>query len=176
MTILVTGATGTVGSQLVAQLRARNADVRALLRDPGKAKLRAGVDVVQGEFLDVDAMRVALKGISTLFLLNAVVPDELTQALIALNLAREAGIERIVYFSVMHSDLYTNVPHFAGKHAVERMIEKMGLQATILRPAYFMQNDVRLKDAISGHEVYPMPIGDKGLAMVDARYRRNRGH
>jgi len=135
MTILVTGATGTIGTQVVAQLRARNVQFRALVRDPGKAKLPTGVDVVRGEFLDVDAMRAALKGVSTVFLLNAVVPDELTQALIALNLAREAGVERIVYLSVMNSDLYTNVPHFAGKYAVERMIERLGLHATILRPA-----------------------------------------
>ena len=97
MTILVTGATGTIGTQVVAQLRARNVQFRALVRDPGKAKLPTGVDVVRAEFLDVDAMRAALKGVSTVFLLNAVVPDELTQALIALNLAREAGVERIVY-------------------------------------------------------------------------------
>jgi uncharacterized protein YbjT (DUF2867 family) len=169
MTILVTGATGTIGTQVVAQLRARNVQFRALVRDPGKAKLPTGVDVVQGEFLDVDAMRAALKGVSTVFLLNAVVPDELTQALIALNLAREAGVERIVYLSVMNSDLYTNVPHFAGKYAVERMIERLGLHATILRPGYFMQNDLRLRDAIVAHGIYPMPIGDKGVAMVDVR-------
>jgi uncharacterized protein YbjT (DUF2867 family) len=169
MTILVTGATGTIGTQVVAQLRARNVQFRALVRDPGKAKLPTGVDVVRGEFLDVDAMRAALKGVSTVFLLNAVVPDELTQALIALNLAREAGVERIVYLSVMNSDLYTNVPHFAGKYAVERMIERLGLHATILRPGYFMQNDLRLRDAIVAHGIYPMPIGDKGVAMVDVR-------
>jgi uncharacterized protein YbjT (DUF2867 family) len=169
MTILVTGATGTIGTQVVAQLRARNVQFHALVRDPGKAKLPTGVDVVRGEFLDVDAMRAALKGVSTVFLLNAVVPDELTQALIALNLAREAGVRRIVYLSVMNSDLYTNVPHFAGKYAVERMIERLGLHATILRPGYFMQNDLRLRDAIVAHAIYPMPIGDKGVAMVDAR-------
>src|SRR5690606_25805043 len=103
----------------------------------------------------------------TLFLLNAVVPDEFTQALIALNLAREAGIERIVYLSVIHGDRYVNVPHFAGKHAVERLIEQAGLPATILQPAYYMNNDVSLKEAILGGGVYPMPIGAMGLAMVD---------
>ena len=169
MTILVTGATGTVGTQVVSQLVERGADVRALVRDAGKARLPVGVDVVQGDLLDVDAVRAALGGVSTLFLLNAVVPDEFTQALVTLNLAREAGIERIVYFSVIHSDLYVNVPHFAGKHAVERMIEQMGLNATVLRPAYFINNDLSLKDAILGHGVYPMPVGNKGLAMVDAR-------
>jgi uncharacterized protein YbjT (DUF2867 family) len=169
MTILVTGATGTVGRQVIEQLVMRGADVRALVRDPAKANLPAGVTVVQGDLLDVDAMRGAFSGVSTLFLLNAVASDEFTQALIALNLAREAGVERIVYLSVIHSDLYVNVPHFAGKFAVERMIEKMGFNATILRPAYFMNNDLTIKNVVTGYGVYPMPIGSKGLAMIDAR-------
>jgi uncharacterized protein YbjT (DUF2867 family) len=169
MTILVTGATGTVGRHVIEQLVKRGADVRALVRDPTKAKFPAGIAIAQGDLLDVDALRGALSGVSTLFLLNAVVPDEFTQALIALNLAREAGIERIVYLSVIHSDAYVNVPHFAGKFAVERMIEQMGVNATILRPAYFMNNDLTIKDVVTGYGVYPMPIGSKGLAMVDVR-------
>ncbi|KYF88387.1 NmrA family transcriptional regulator [Sorangium cellulosum] len=169
MTILVTGATGTVGRHVVEQLAKRGAGVRALVRDPAKANFPAGVAVAQGDLLDVDALRSAFSGVSTLFLLNAVVPDEFTQALIALNLAREAGVERIVYLSVIHSDRYVNVPHFAGKLAVERMIEQMGLRATILRPAYFMNNDLTIKDVVTGYGVYPMPIGGKGLAMIDAR-------
>jgi uncharacterized protein YbjT (DUF2867 family) len=169
MTILVTGATGTIGRNVVDQLVKRGADVRALARDPAKANLPAGVTVVQGDLLDVDSLRGALNGVSTLFLLNAVVADEFTQALIVLNLAREAGVERIVYLSVIHSDLYVNVPHFAGKFGVERMIEQMGFNATILRPAYFMNNDLTIKDVVLGYGVYPMPIGGKGLAMIDAR-------
>ncbi|GJD53099.1 hypothetical protein OPKNFCMD_5870 [Methylobacterium crusticola] len=169
MTILVTGATGAVGRHVVAQLARRGADVRALVRDPGRADLPAGIAVVQGDLLDVDALRRALSGVSTLFLLNAVVADEFTQALIALNLAREAGVARVVYLSVIHSDRYVNVPHFAGKFGVERMIERMGFNATILRPAYFIGNDVTVRDVVLGHGVYPMPIGSKGLAMIDVR-------
>lgn len=169
MTILVTGATGNVGRNVVEQLIARGADVRALVRDPAKANLPDGVDVVQGDLMDVDALRDAMSGASTLFLLNGVVADEFTQALIALNVAREAGIERIVYLSVIHSDVYVDVPHFAGKFGVERMIEAMGMPTTILRPAYFMDNEITVKDVVTGYGIYPMPIGDKGLAMVDAR-------
>ncbi|WP_017963340.1 SDR family oxidoreductase [Rhizobium leguminosarum] len=169
MTILVTGATGNVGRQVVEHLVKHGADVRALVRDPSKADFPAGVSVVQGEFLDVDSLRNAMSGVSTLFLLSAVVPDEFTQALIALNVARSAGIERIVYLSVIHADLYVNVPHFAGKFGVERMIEQMGLKATILRPAYFIQNDLTVKDVITGYGAYPMPVGAKGLAMIDVR-------
>lgn len=169
MTILITGATGNVGRQVVQQLVNRGADVRALVRDPSKANLPAGVHTEQGDLLDVDALRRAMSGVSTLFLLNAVVPDEFTQALQALNLAREAGIERVVYLSVIHSDRYINVPHFAGKFGVERMLEQMGFGATILRPAYFMDNDHSIKDVVRSYGVYPMPIGSKGLAMVDVR-------
>jgi uncharacterized protein YbjT (DUF2867 family) len=169
MTILVTGATGTVGRHVVAQLVGRGADVRALVRDPAKADLPDGVTAVRGDLLDVDALRTAFSGVSTLFLLNAVVPDEVTQALVALNLAREAGITRVVYLSVIHSDVYVNVPHFAGKFAVERMLERMGFGATILRPAYFFSNDLTIRDVVLEHGVYPMPIGDRGLAMIDVR-------
>jgi uncharacterized protein YbjT (DUF2867 family) len=169
MTTLVTGATGTIGRNVVDQLVKRSVDVRALVRDPSKANLPANVNVVQGDLLDVDSLRKALVDVSTLFLLNAVVPDEFTQALIALNLAREAGVERVVYLSVIHSELYVNVPHFAGKFGVERMIEQMGFDATILRPAYFINNDLTVKDVVTGYGVYPMPIGGKGLAMVDPR-------
>jgi uncharacterized protein YbjT (DUF2867 family) len=169
MTILVTGATGTVGRQVVEQLVKRGADVRALVRDPAKASFPPEVTVMQGDLLDVDSLRGAFSGVSTLFLLNAVVSDEFTQALIALNLAREAGVVQVVYLSVIHSDRYVNVPHFAGKFGVERMIEQMGFSATILRPAYFMNNDLTIKDVVFGYGVYPMPIGSKGLAMIDVR-------
>jgi uncharacterized protein YbjT (DUF2867 family) len=169
MTILITGATGNVGRQVIQQLVQRGAKVRALVRDPAKANFPAGVEVVPGDLLDVAALRSAFTGVSTLFLLNAVVPDEFTQALLTLNLAREAGVERVVYLSVIHSDRYLNVPHFAGKFGVERMLEEMGFAATILRPAYFMNNDLTIKDVVTGYGVYPMPIGSKGLAMIDAR-------
>ena len=144
MTILITGATGNVGRNVVDQLVQRGANVRALVRDPAKANLPAQVEVVQGDLLDVDALRAAFSGISTLFLLNAVVPDEFTQALLTLGVAREAGVKRVVYLSVIHSDVYVNVPHFAGKFGVERMIEAMGFNATVLRPAYFMDNEITI--------------------------------
>jgi uncharacterized protein YbjT (DUF2867 family) len=169
MTILVTGATGRVGRQVVQQLVARDAAVRVLVRDPAKADFPAGVEVVQGDLLDIDALRTAFTGVRTLFLLNAVAGDEFTQALITLNVARESGVERVVYLSVIHADRFVNVPHFAVKSGAERMIQQMGFSATILRPAYFIDNDLTIKDVILNHGVYPMPVGGKGVAMVDAR-------
>lgn len=169
MTILVTGATGRVGRHVVDQLVRRNADVRVLTRDAARTTFPGGVDVVQGDLLDIDALRAAMTGIRTLFLLNAVTGDEFTQALITLNIAREAGITRVVYLSVFEADRAVNVPHFAVKFGAERMLEAMGFGATILRPTYFIDNEAMVKDVILDHGVYPMPIGGKGVAMVDAR-------
>ncbi|MDP9928463.1 uncharacterized protein YbjT (DUF2867 family) [Variovorax paradoxus] len=169
MSILVTGATGTIGSLVVQGLAAAGAEVSAFVRTAGKQRFPAGVKEVVGDLTDVPSLRAALSSVRTLFLLNAVTPDEVTQALVALNLAREAGIERIVYLSVIHADKFTDVPHFTGKHTVERMIESQGIPATILRPAYFMQNERMVQQVIQGYGVYPMPIGSTGVAMIDAR-------
>lgn len=169
MTILVTGASGTIGSAVVERLATQGADVRALSRNPDKVKVPAGVHAVAGDLTDIPSVRAALKDVDTLFLLNAVTPDELTQGLATLGLAREAGIRRIVYLSVLNGDRFTDVPHFAGKYTIERAIEEFDLPATVLRPAYFMQNDAGLKAVIADHGVYPMALGSVGVSMVDIR-------
>lgn len=169
MTILVTGATGRVGRHLVQQLVQRDAKVRVLTRNPASADFPAAVEVMQGDLLDLAALRRAFSGVSTLFLLNAVTGDEFTQALITLNIARESGVERVVYLSVFGADSAVNVPHFAVKFGAERMLAAMGFGATILRPSYFIDNEAMLKDVILQHGIYPMPLGGKGVAMVDAR-------
>jgi uncharacterized protein YbjT (DUF2867 family) len=77
MTVLVTGATGNVGSVVVEQLVAAGFDVRAFTRDPEKATFAPGVTPFKGELLDVDALRAAMDGVEAVFLLSPVVPDEL---------------------------------------------------------------------------------------------------
>jgi uncharacterized protein YbjT (DUF2867 family) len=169
MSILVTGSTGRIGAQIVTQLAASGANVRALTRSPEKANFPAGVTAVRGDLLDADAMRLALAGVNTLFLLVSNAPDELTQAINTLGLAREAGVKGIVYLSVTRSAEYTDVSHFTAKHAVERMIEQMDLPATVLRPSYFIQNDATLKDPLTKAGFYVAPVGEKGVSMVDVR-------
>ena len=169
MTILVTASTGTIGTQVLKFLDGHGADIRALTRTPEKAKLPAGVRAVKGDLADIDSLRAALDGVSTLFLLAPNAPDELTQAMLALNAAREAGVKGIVYLSVFKGEAYADVPHFASKMTVERMIDAYDLPVTILRPAYFIQNDMRQKDALLGGGVYAMPVGTRGISMVDVR-------
>lgn len=169
MTILVTGSTGRIGSQVISQLANSGASVRALTRSPEKAHFPAGVSAVKGDLLDADAMRAALAGVKTLFLLISNAPDELTQAINTLGLAREAGVQGVVYLSVTRSAEFTDVAHFIGKYAVERMIEQFDLPATILRPSYFFQNDAMLKDPLQKAGLYVSPVGERGVSMVDVR-------
>ena len=169
MTILVTGSTGAIGTQVLAHLQGRNADVRALTRSPETAQLPAGVTAVRGDLAEPDSVRAALQGVSTLFLLAPNVADELTQAMLTLTVAREAGVKGIVYLSVFGGEAYADVPHFAGKYTVERMIEALDLPATVLRPSYFIQNDLRQKDVLLNAGVYGSPIGAKGVSMADIR-------
>lgn len=102
-------------------------------------------------------MRLALAGVNTLFLLVSNAPDELTQAINTLGLARKAGVQGIVYLSVTRRAEYTDVSHFTAKHAVEQVIEQMDLPATVLRPSYFFQNDATLKDPLTEAGLYVSP-------------------
>ncbi|WP_028218616.1 NmrA family NAD(P)-binding protein [Paraburkholderia oxyphila] len=169
MAILVTGSTGVIGKQVLEHLRGSGAEIRGLTRTPERAAFPDGVAAVKGDLADLDAVRQAMNGVSTLFLLAPNAADELTQALQTLSVAREAGVKGVVYLSVFKGEDYVDVPHFTGKYTVERMIERLDLPATVLRPAYFIQNDARLKESLLSYGIYGMPIGAKGISMVDVR-------
>ena len=168
MKTLVIGGTGLVGSQVVKELLKRGADVRACSRKHA-ASLDPGAEFVSIDLLDPVSVEKALKGVDKLYLLNAVSPDELTQGLIAYNLAKRAGIKHVVYQSVFNADLFKDDPHFAAKAAIESAIREFDVPYTILRPNYFMQNDANLKVALMEHDLYPAPIGNVGVSQVDIR-------
>jgi uncharacterized protein YbjT (DUF2867 family) len=158
------------GPLVVTELLKRGAEVRALVRkQPEAGKLPAGVEVAIGDLLDPVSVERAMQGADKLFLLNAVVTDELTQALIAYGIAKRIGLKHVTYLSVFKVDEFRDVPHFASKLAVESALREFGVPYTILRPGYYIQNDVNLKDALTGPGVYPMPIGTAGIAAADIR-------
>ena len=170
MKTLVIGGTGNVGGGVVTELLKRGAEVRALAREqPEAGKLPAGVEVAIGDLLDPVSVEAAMQGVDKLFLLNAVVADELTQALIAYDVAKRIGLRHVTYLSVFKVDQFRDVPHFASKLAVENALREFGVQYTILRPGYYIQNDLNLKSALTGPGIYPMPIGTAGIAAADTR-------
>ena len=170
MKILVIGGTGKVGSEVVQELRKRDAPVRALVRKKeGSAPSPRGVELVEGDLLDPVSVEKALDGVDKLYLLNAVVPDELTQGLIAYDLAKKLKIKHIVYHSVFKVEHFKDVPHFASKLAIENALREFDVPFTIIRPNYFFQNDDTLQDALMKAGVYPMPLGAQGISAVDVR-------
>jgi uncharacterized protein YbjT (DUF2867 family) len=170
MKILVTGSTGTVGSEVVKELRKRKAQVRALVRREDKGNgFPADVEVAVGDLLDPVAVKKALDGVDKLYLLNGVVPDELTQGLIAYDLAKRLKLQQVVYHSVFEVDRFKDVPHFASKLAIETALHQFDVPFTVLRPNYFFQNDERLRDPLTETGIYPMPLGMPGISAVDVR-------
>src|ERR1700722_11369478 len=168
MKILAIGATGNVGSEVVKELKKRNADVRILVRKKGTASPE-GVEVAVGDLLDPVSVQQALNGVDKLYLLNAVTPDELTQALIAYDLAKRLKLKHIVYHSVFRAERFKDVPHFASKIAIESAIREFDIPFTIIRPNYFFQNDATLRDPLTKAGIYPVPLGQVGISAVDIR-------
>jgi uncharacterized protein YbjT (DUF2867 family) len=168
MKILVTGGTGNVGAEVVKALQKRNADIRLLVRKEG-APTPKGFEVAIGDLLDPVSVQKALDGVDKLYLLNAVVPDELTQGLIAYDLAKKLKLKHIVYHSVFRVDHFKDVPHFASKLAIENALREFRIPFTIIRPNYFDQNDATLKDPLTKAGIYPVPLGDAGVSAVDIR-------
>jgi len=170
MKVLVTGATGRVGGEVVKALLQRGADVRALTRKQLKpGTFPEAVEIALGDLTDPVSIAEALKNVDKVFLLIAGVADGLIQALIAYGLSKKAGLKHVTYLSVYKADQFLEVPHFAAKYAVEEAIRVGGMPYTILRPGYFMRNERWLKPVLTGPGVYPIPAGNQGLAVVDVR-------
>ena len=168
MKILVIGGTGHVGSEVVKELTKRDADVRVLVRKPDAESL-PGVEMVIGDLLDPVSIEKALEGVDKLYLLNAVTPDELTQGLIAYDLAKKRKLSHVVYHSVFRVEHFKDVPHFASKLAIESAIREFAVPFTIIRPNYFFQNDASFEEILTKMSVYPNPLGLVGISAVDIR-------
>ena len=172
MKVLVIGATGRVGTEVVKALLQRGAGVRALTRKhPKPDAFPDAVEIALGDLNDPVSTAEAMKAVDKLFLLigSESVPVELMQALIAYGLAKKAGLKHVTYVSVYRADQFIEVPHFANKYAVEEAIRAGGMPYTILRPAYFTQNERSLRPALTELGVYPTPAGNEGLAVMDVR-------
>ncbi|HET6834677.1 MAG TPA: NAD(P)H-binding protein [Acidimicrobiales bacterium] len=160
--ILVTGATGNVGNELVRALVERRSDVRALARDPNRVALPAAVDVMAGDLASPDTVAPALTGIRRAFLLGGFATVEL------LGRMRETGVEHVV--------LLTSRCVVAGKpdNAITRMwlgaeaaVRGSGMPWTILRPSGFHSNALRWLPQIQRGDVVRAPWPDVPIASID---------
>ncbi|MFI6769361.1 NAD(P)H-binding protein [Streptomyces sp. NPDC050355] len=185
--ILVTGATGNVGRQVVSQLlAARVGEVRALTRAPDAARLPRTVEVHQGDLADSGALESALEGVDAVFLMWPFHSAEPAAAVVA---ALQRHARRVVLLSsgaVQSVLAWDQQPHPVGRshRAVEQLIEHSGLRWTHLRPSTFAANalwwadQIRTGDAVRGAfgAVAMAPLHEADIAAVAVRALTDDGH
>ena len=165
MKILAVGGSGRVGKLVVQLLLDKKVDVSVFSRKKNDEQI---AQTVQGDLLEPNSVREGMKGISKLYLLNAVTADEVTQGLIAIDIAKEMKLKHVLYHSVFEAEKFPEVPHFAAKVVIETALKASGLPFTIIRPNFFTQNDLAMKEALKAGS-YPTPLGEKGVSAVDIR-------
>ncbi|MET9768214.1 NAD(P)H-binding protein [Streptomyces sp. NPDC006415] len=156
MTILVTGATGTVGRRVVEQLLERGEHVRALTRDPARAEFPAGVDVVRGDLTDPASLAPALDGVTGLHLITFggefFAPLETADEILAL--AKKAGVRRVT------------VLHGGGATPMETAVRASDFAWTVVMPVEFMANALEWAPGIKSEGVVREPFVGRLSAMV----------
>ena len=169
--ILLTGATGTIGSELVRLLAQQGVGARALVRNTDKAAAiaAAGIEVVQGDLAEPDTLRPAFDGAEKLFLLTG--PD-LTQVALqqhALRAARDAGVGYVVKISAIGAA--PDAPMQFGRwHAeIDRLVSEMGVGYAVLQPHSFMQNLLMSAPGIAATGEFYGSTAEGKYSVVDAR-------
>jgi uncharacterized protein YbjT (DUF2867 family) len=160
--ILVTGATGNVGSALLAQLRVSGAaPVRALTRGPARASFPEGIQPVEGDLARVASLEPALDGVRSLFLVSRVGADA-----DILSAARQAGVEHVVLVSSITVQTHPHLPAAQENLVVERLLRNSGMAWTILRPTQFASNTLWWAASIRAHGKVRLPYTDVGLPAI----------
>ncbi len=168
MRVLVIGGTGTVGSEIVPRLLERDIDTRVLTRSPEKHRVE-GAEYVGGDLEKPESLAPAFEGVQRIYLLTPLHPREAELGFAAIRAATQAGVERIVLQTVHRAGRAPHVPHFASKLEMLQAIRESGIPWVDVAPSSFLQNDLRYREAILQHGVYPQPLGNVGSSRVDVR-------
>ena len=173
--ILVTGATGNVGKEVVRLLSDLDSPVTAAVRNPLESQsFGNNVRCVPFNFTNPDTFTNAFAGINKLFLVRPSAIAEIDRITPVLSAAKRAGIEEIVFLSIIGADKNRIVPHYKIERAILQgrgfANEQLDIPATFLRCSFFMQNlntthreDIRLRDKLF------MPAGNGKTSFIDVR-------
>ena len=169
-TILVTGATGTIGSSLVDELVRLGARVRAGARGATKnaALARGGVQPVELTLGDDASVDAAVAGASALFVLTPLDPRQVELGQHLVDRAKAAGVKRVVKLSAIGADIEPGIQLGRWHRAVEKHIEASGLGWTFLRPNNFMENFFNYYGPDRDGVIY-LPWGQAACSFIDGR-------
>ncbi len=169
--ILVTGATGGNGTELIKQLEPLGILIRAMVRKlPTEAGFRSNnVEFVSGDFDDRESLVKALRGVDRAFLTTNSSERVEEQQLRFVEAAKESGVRHVVYLSQLHADQDSPV-RFLRYHAiVEEALAASGMSFTCLRPNLYMQALLGFAGSIESEGRFFAPAGDARVSLVDVR-------
>jgi uncharacterized protein YbjT (DUF2867 family) len=166
MTVLVTGATGNVGSAAVAELRRRGARVRAFVRRPVET-LGEDVELAIGDFEDPASIRAALAGVDRVLLSSPTSPRQVEHDAAVIDAA--AGVDLLVKVSALGARPGSALPGLDWNGRSEERLRASGMPGASLRAALFMTNLLAAADPVRMQHILPAPAGDERVAMIDPR-------
>jgi uncharacterized protein YbjT (DUF2867 family) len=169
--ILVTGATGNNGAEIVRRLARAGVQVRAMVRDRERAGAIAlpHVEVVEGDFDRPATLLSALAGVERAFLLTNSSERAEAQQIAFINAARQSGVAHIVKLSQFAADEHSPVRFLQYHAAVEAALQASGIAYTLLRPNLFMQGLLNFRSTIATQNAFYAAAGDAKVSVVDVR-------
>ncbi len=169
--ILITGATGIVGSEVVKQLAATGAPLRALVRNPEKAAAirRLGVELVHGDFDKPETLDAALAEAEKVFLLSSPHPRQVELHGNLIEAARRSGVRHIVKLSAIGAAAESPARFLRWHWQTEKQLGQSGIAYTHLRLHYFMQNTLGFAATVASQGAIYVPMKDARIGMVDVR-------
>jgi uncharacterized protein YbjT (DUF2867 family) len=168
--ILLTGATGRVGSAAAKALARANIPFRALVRDPDKVAFDPdAAEIVQGDLNDPAIVEQALQGVSRALIVMGNHPDQAKLERQFASLAADGGVSHLVKVSSMEAapDATATLPK--NHYDTEQHIASLGVDWTFLRPNYYMQNMLMYAGSIARTNSFALPLGTAKTAMIDSR-------
>lgn len=169
--VLVSGATGNVGSRALTELRDRGVHVRAFVRDPDRAAAVLGseTELAVGDFAQPSTVRRALDGVDRVFL---ICPNDLRQVeygATAIDTAVAAGVAQVVFLSTVGAQAGSSTVFFDQHGRIEEHLRGSSIRGVVLRAGHLMSNLIGSAATIARVGRFFLPAGDTPIAMVDPR-------
>jgi uncharacterized protein YbjT (DUF2867 family) len=170
MTVLVTGATGSVGSAVVRELRERGVEVRAFVRDINRAKAMLGdVECVAGDYGDPASIRQAISGVDRVFLCSRNDPRQVEHETNVIDAAASAGVGRLVKVGAQGAKVGSPQAFWDAHGRIERHLELVGVPAVVLHPSSYTSNLLASAETIKHLGKLFAPAGDAKVTLIDPR-------
>lgn len=169
--ILVVGATGTTGREVIRLLSAASIQTRAFVRNPAKTILPEfyNIEIATGDLDDVQSIKEALKGIDKIYLATPNDPRQVEWEGNVVQAALECNVQYIVKLSTLGADINSPLSMSRWHGEAEGMVESSGIPHTFLRSHNFMQNTLSFAPGIVSENIIRAPVKKGRVSMVDAR-------